>query len=243
MKDIRLNLIKEKLKDIEKIICVDGVKGGIGKTLISLGISLILKKLKKKVGLLDLDFSSPTLHLFFKKNHLFFHEERGLHPLSIYGLKFVSIYYFMKDKLLPIREKETRKLIREIFTIFQWGKLDYLIIDMPPGLSSPFLEILLLIKNPQFLIITKKDPLVFTTTRKIIDFLKRKNKKILGVIENFKQKRESLKEEIESLNLKYLGGIRFDSQLSSLKGIKELRITSFYKDLEKIIKKLESTQR
>ncbi len=233
--DIRLPVIKERLKNINKIICVDGVKGGIGKTLVSLSLSLILREYRKKVGLLDLDLSSPTLHLLFKKKKVFFREDKGLHPLNIQGIKFVSIYYFIRENALPLRENDVRKLIRELFVIFIWDDLDYLIIDMPPGLSSPFLEILFLIKNPNFLIITKDDFMVLDTTKKIIKFLKKKNLNILGIIENFSKKGFCIEKNISHFKVNYLGKIRFDSTLAYLKGIEALKKTHFYKDMKNIV--------
>jgi len=84
-----------------------------------------------KVGLIDLDFTSPSTHLILGVKDAKPKEERGMIPAEVHGLKYVSIVAYSKEKALPLRRADISNALIELFATTIWGNLDFLIIDMP----------------------------------------------------------------------------------------------------------------
>lgn len=218
-KDPRLSIIEERLRDIKNIIAVSSGKGGVGKSTFSAFLSLALNKKDFKVGLLDLDIYGPSTHLILDSKEKYPEEEFGLKPVNIDGINFMSIIYFTQNKPLLMRGKEITDTIVEIFTITRWGKLDYLIIDMPPGMGETLLDLLKLISNLKFLIISNSTRIAIETVEKLIKFLQERNIPILGLVENMKIKETNLiKDKCKELNVKYLGYISFYEDIENYYG-------------------------
>ncbi|MCK4321585.1 P-loop NTPase, partial [candidate division WOR-3 bacterium] len=150
--DPRLRIIDKRLKNIKTMIAISGGKGGIGKSLVASTLSLILSKLGYKVGLLDLDFCGPSTHIVLGIRGIYPKEEKGIIPPEIYGIKFMSIIYYAGDNPSPLRGIDISNAIIELLAITRWGPLDFLIIDVPPGIGDTTLDIIRLMKKTGFLI-------------------------------------------------------------------------------------------
>ena len=141
MYDPRISVIPKRLKKIKNIIGIASAKGGVGKTTIASTLALLLaKKEKYRVGLFDLDLHNPSCHVVLGVNNLEFTEERGIIPPKIHDVYFASILPYVGDNPIPLRGKDISNAIIELITIINWPLLDYLIIDLPPGLGEAFLE-------------------------------------------------------------------------------------------------------
>ncbi len=232
--------IDSQLKNVERVIAVSGCKGGIGKSVVSTVLALTLAKNGFKTGLLDLDFFSPSDHIALGTTGEFPEEKKGLLPTSIAGVKFMSIIYFTEDKPAPLRGSDVSNAIKELLAITVWGKLQFLVIDMPPGLGETVLEIMRALKKPEFLLLSTSSRLSWESARKMALLLKETRKPVLGVIENMKMKNSSFVErETKNLGIKYLGFIEFDSSLESALGSSEkLLETKLAAALEKIARRL-----
>jgi len=145
--DPRVSVIYDRFRAIKRIICVTGFKGGIGKSVISVGLALSLNENGFKTGLLDLDFTGASDHIILGVNKLFPREEKGIVPPYVNGIKFMTISYFSKNSALPLRGNSISNAIKELLAITIWDKLDFLIIDMPPGINDTALDTLKLIKD------------------------------------------------------------------------------------------------
>lgn len=226
-KDPRLSIIEERIRGIKDIIAVSSGKGGVGKSTFSAFLSLVLKAKNFTVGLLDLDVYGPSIHLILNSKERYPEEEYGLKPVNINGINFMSIVYFTQNKPLIMRGKELTDTIIEIFTITRWGDLDYLIIDMPPGMGETLLDLLKLIPNLKFLLITNPTKISMETVEKLINFLKERNLPILGLVENMRIKDNNfVKERCKELNIKYLGHITFYEDIENYYGNFESSIDS-----------------
>jgi ATP-binding protein involved in chromosome partitioning len=237
--DPRFSIINKRLEKINRIIVVLSGKGGVGKSLIATISSLILSK-KSKVGLLDLDFQNPSCHTilgFFNGKPI---ENKGVIPPIVHGIKFMSIVYYSGEKPIPLRGGEITDTIIEIFTIVKWNSLNYLFIDMPPGIGDEVLDIIKLVKNCEILIVTTSSKLAIETFKKVIEMLKISNVKILGVIENMKRGREkNVIKLAEKYGIRYLGYLQFDYKIEKyLSNPSKLLKTNFSKKLEKILEKI-----
>ncbi|MCX6667972.1 MAG: P-loop NTPase [Euryarchaeota archaeon] len=238
--DVRTSVIDKRLSKIKRIIAVASGKGGVGKSLVASGLALNLSKKGYKVGLLDLDLYGPSAHIVLGVKDVFPKEEKGIVPPDIYGIKFMSIVYFTKDKPAPFRGIDISNIILELLAITQWGSLDYLIIDMPPGIGEETLDIIRLIKNSEFLIVTTPSKVAMGSVSKLLKILKELKIPIIGVIENMSMTKSSfISGKICEMNLQYLGSIPFDQNLeNSIGDIDKLLKTNFMKDLDEITKSI-----
>jgi ATP-binding protein involved in chromosome partitioning len=236
----RISVIGKRLKNIKRIISVASGKGGVGKSLVASSLALNLSKKGYKMGLLDLDLYGPSSHIILGVKDVFPEEEKGIIPPEIHGIKFMSIVYFTEDKPAPFRGIDISNIIVELLAITQWGSLDYLIIDMPPGIGDETLDIIRLVKNSEFLIVTTPSKVAMGAVSKLLKILKELKIPIIGIIENMSMtKSPFIRGEICEINLPYLGSISFDQNLeNSIGDANKLLKTNFMKDLDKITKSI-----
>ncbi|MCS7202720.1 MAG: Mrp/NBP35 family ATP-binding protein [Dictyoglomus sp.] len=235
--DPRVYAIEGRIKDIKRIWAVSSGKGGVGKSTLSTFISLLLNKRGYKAGLLDLDFYGPSSHLILGANNIKPIEDYGLRPADIEGIKFMSIIYFTENRPLAMRGKDISNVLIELLTITRWNNLDFLIIDMPPGMGEILLDIIRYISNLEFLVISNSSTISMETVEKLIKFLNSQNIPILGVIENMKfVPSEYIKNKCYELNIKYLGEISFCPEIENYYGnIEKLLDLRISKELNNIL--------
>lgn len=235
--DARLSVIDKRLANIKRIISVVSGKGGVGKSLVASSLALNLLKKGYKVGLLDLDMYGPSSHIILGvKNYGFPKEEKGIIPPIVSGIKFMSIVYFTENKPSPFRGVDISNIIIELLAITQWSELDYLIIDMPPGIGDETLDLIKLVKKAEFLVVSTPSKVALGSVDKLLKILKELNLKIIGIVENMKINDTSLiKDYAKEKNFKYLGSIIFDKDLEDAIGFPDqLMKTNLIKDFKKI---------
>jgi len=236
--DARVSVIDKRLKNIKRIISVASGKGGVGKSLVSSALALNLAQKGYKVGFLDLDLYGPSSHIILGVDTASFpEEEKGIVPPNVHGINFMSIVYFTEDKPSPFRGVDISNIIIELLAITQWGTLDYLIIDMPPGIGDETLDVIRLVKNSEFLVVSTPSKVSMGAVGKLLRMLKELNIPIIGVIENMMMTKSSfIKSEISQMGLPYLGSISFDHYLENAIGDPaQLVKTDFMKDLDGIV--------
>jgi ATP-binding protein involved in chromosome partitioning len=236
--DPRLSIIDKRLKNVDRIISVASGKGGVGKSLVASTLALNLSK-KYRVGLLDLDFYGPSSHIILGIKDAYPKEEKGIIPPKIHGIKFMSIIYYTEDKPSPLRGADVSNAIIELLAITRWGSLDFLIIDLPPGIGDETLDVIRFMKS-EFLVITTPSKVVVETVKKLLALLKELKIPIIGVIENMKIADCSfIKNQINALEFPFLGEIWFDKNLeSSIGNVNKLLKTNFAKEMKKIANKI-----
>jgi len=237
MPDPRIGLIDRRMKGINNIIAVSSGKGGVGKSLIASTIALTLAREGHRVGLFDLDFTSPSTHVILGAKDLQPEERKGIIPPQVQGLKYMSIVYYSGDYASPLRGADISNALIELLAITRWNNLDFLIIDMPPGISDATLDIVRLIKRVKFLIVTTPSQLAFETVRKLINLLNELKIPIIGVIENMKMKESSfVSQQVEGRGIAFLGETPFDNELEEAIGnVNKLLETGFGKKLAEIV--------
>jgi len=240
--DVRESVIDKRLKKINRIICVASGKGGVGKSLVASTLALKLKDKGYKVGLLDLDLYGPSSHIILGfKIKGFPDEDKGIIPSKINDIKFMSIIYFSEDKPSPFRGFDISNIIIELLAITQWGKLDYLIIDMPPGIGDETLDIIRLVKNCEFIVVTTPSKVSMGAVNKLLLILIELKKPILGIIENMVLNNSlSINNQIKKMNINYLGSITFDTNIEDFIGKpNEILNSKIAYDMNNIIRNLK----
>jgi len=104
MADPRISIIEERLKGLNNIIAVSSGKGGVGKSLIASLLAVILARKGYKVGLFDLDFTSPSTHVILGVENVHPEEEYGIIPPQVHDLKYMSIVYYSGKHVSPLRQ-------------------------------------------------------------------------------------------------------------------------------------------
>jgi len=225
MIDPRLSVIKKRFKDINKIIAVSGGKGGIGKSLTAAALAINLSKAGFRVGLLDLDFCGPCGHIILGMNRAYPQEDKGLIPPEIDGVKFMSLVYFSESNPAPLRGSEVSNAIIEMLAITLWSQLDYLILDMPPGIGDSTLDIIRLIPEVRFLLVTIPSKVALEVLKKELAVLNELGIPVVGILLNMKTAGSPAAGELEKLPAPLIGVLDYDKKLESAVG----KPTAIYK--------------
>jgi len=238
--DPRLDIIEKRLGKIGRIIAVSSGKGGVGKSLIASTLAISLVKNGHTVGLLDIDFTSPSTHVILGIKDAYPKEDKGIKPPIIHDLHYMSIVFYSGDSPSPLRGGEVSNALIELLAITRWGSLDFLVIDMPPGLGDATLDIIRLVKPVYFLIVTTSSKVAYETVKKLIQLLRSLKVHIIGVVENMKMaSSQHIRDNIEELGLAFLGEIKFDETLEDTIGNKDRLINSdFGKTVQKIVSRI-----
>ena len=243
--DPRTSVIGKRLEGVKRIIAVSGGKGGVGKSVTSSLLSLALSKCGEKVGLLDLDLSSPSDHVILGIKGLYPEEENGIIPPEFHGVRFMSVTLFAKDEPTPLRGDDITNAIRELLCITRWENLDFLIIDMPPGMGDELFETIELLKRCETILVTIPSKVAFETVKKLSLVLREMRSPIIGVIENMKREEKNfIQRRCKEINLNYLGSIRFDEKLEDAIGdVEKIMETKVYRDVLRIAEILKEEQK
>ncbi len=236
MADPRISVIDDRLKRISRIVAVSSGKGGVGKSMVATTLALSLAKQGCSVGLFDLDFTSPSTHLLIGAKDVYPKEDKGLIPPVVSGLHYMSLIYYVGDQAAPLRGVDTSNALIELLAVTLWGELDYLVIDMPPGIGDAVLDLIRLVHRIEFLIVTTSSQLAFETVKKQLHLLKELKVKIVGIVENMKMAdSDNVKCQTEALGVKFLTEIPYDASVElSIGNVEKLLSTSVGKKIYKI---------
>ncbi len=181
-------MIESNLARIDKKILVMSGKGGVGKSTVAAYLALLLSLRGFKVGLLDVDLHGPSIpRLLNIQGGFDAPEEGGVGPYKISeNLGVVSMEMAMGDRDTAVIWRGPLKIsaIRQFISDINWGDLDYLIVDSPPGTGDEPLTVAQTIPDAGALIVTTPQEISLADVRKSINFCRQVNMKILGVVEN-----------------------------------------------------------
>jgi ATP-binding protein involved in chromosome partitioning len=172
--------------DIKHIIAVASGKGGVGKSTVAANLAAALKQKGNKVGLLDLDIYGPSLPIILGIHDMpHITSDRKLIPLERYGMKIMS-FGFISGNNTPViwRGPMVAKMTEQFFSDVEWGELDYLILDLPPGTGDVQLTLTQQLNISGALIVTTPQNIALADVRKGADMFRKVNAPVLGVVEN-----------------------------------------------------------
>ncbi|MDG6225519.1 MAG: Mrp/NBP35 family ATP-binding protein [Candidatus Thermoplasmatota archaeon] len=170
-----------------KIVVMSG-KGGVGKTTVAVNIASGLAKKGHNVGILDVDIHGPNVPkmLGLEGSKLHYNDE-GMIPLKVTDhLKAISMSFLLPDEGSPVIWRGPMKIsiINQFLGDVLWGDLDYLVIDLPPGTGDETLSIAQLITGAHALIVTTPQDVALLDSRKALNFARKLDMPILGLVEN-----------------------------------------------------------
>ncbi len=181
-------LARQSLTKIKNKFVVMSGKGGVGKTSVSVNIAIALANRGFKVGLMDVDIHGPDIPRMLGLNGMLtVNEQQKLQPIKYSdNLAAVSIESLMteKDDAIIWRGPVKHSAIRQFIGDVDWGNLDYLVVDSPPGTGDEPLTVAQLIKDARAIIVTTPQEVALADVRKSINFCKTVKMEIFGLIEN-----------------------------------------------------------
>lgn len=181
-----------QLPGVKNIIAIASGKGGVGKSTVTCNLAVALSKAGAKVGIIDADISGPSIPVMFdvEDAHPNIVEENGKHviiPILQYGIKLISIGFLAPAEAAVVwRGPMASSALRQFLGDVEWGELDYLLIDLPPGTSDIHLSLVQTVPVTGAVIVTTPQKVALADARKGLSMFKQPqiNVPILGVVEN-----------------------------------------------------------
>lgn len=180
--------IMKRLATVKHSIAIVSGKGGVGKSTVTAGLALNLSMMGLKVGVLDADVSGPNMpHLLGLEGKKLMGSELGIEPVqSRNGIKVVSSEMVLTDSDTPMiwRGPMRTTLVNQFVADVNWGTLDYLLVDLPPGTGDEPLSVMQMMPLDGIIIVSTSSNLSTLDVSKIINMAKELNVTILGIVEN-----------------------------------------------------------
>jgi ATP-binding protein involved in chromosome partitioning len=213
---------------VEAIVAVGSGKGGVGKTTLAVNLALALSKLGHKTGLLDADVYGPNVPLMLgTSGQPKVIGENRIEPLSVHGLKVISIGFLNPgDKPLIWRGPMLHSIIRQFLGQVEWGALDYLIVDLPPGTGDVALSLIQTVPLTAAIVASTPSDVSLQDARKAIEMFRQMKVDIAGVVENMSYfvcphchheidifSRGGAEKTARQLGVDFLGSIQLDPEI------------------------------
>src|SRR5690348_11187286 len=176
----------QPLPGVSSIIAVGSGKGGVGKTTLAVNLALALSQLGHKVGLLDADVYGPNVPLMLgtSASPRVLAENR-IEPPEIHGLKVISVGFLNPgDKPLIWRGPMLHSIMRQFLGSVEWGQLDYLVIDLPPGTGDVALSLVQTVPLTGAIVVSTPSDVALQDARKAIEMFRQVKVDIVGLVEN-----------------------------------------------------------
>jgi len=175
-----------RIPGIKHVIAVASGKGGVGKSTVAANLAVALEQTSARVGLCDCDIYGPSISLMFgTRERPTATEENKIVPIEQYGLRLMSMGFLLDDTspaILrgPMVTRYTQQFLRQV----EWGELDYLVLDLPPGTGDIQLTIVQTVALSGAIIVTTPQEVALIDARKAATMFDKVNVPVLGLVEN-----------------------------------------------------------
>lgn len=177
---------KQPIEGVRHLVAVASGKGGVGKTTVAVNLAIALARMGAKVGLLDADVYGPNVPIMLGTNEQpRATSARTIIPVEAYGVKVISIGLLTPgDQPMIWRGPMLHSVIQQFLRSVEWGELDYLVLDLPPGTGDVQLTLIQTVPLSGAVIVTTPSAVALADVRKAIEMFRQVNVEILGVVEN-----------------------------------------------------------
>ena len=176
---------KSPLPDKMKVIAIAAGKGGVGKSSVTVNLALALKKLGYSVGIMDTDIYGPSIRKMLPEDSLPSQKGNVIIPAMCSGIPMISMAYFRKDhEAAVVRAPIANGVITQFIRQVEWGNLDFLLIDFPPGTGDVQLTLCQHANLTGAIMVTTPQEVAILDVRKAINMFDQVKVPILGIVEN-----------------------------------------------------------
>ena len=215
------------LPGVSKIVAIGSGKGGVGKTTVAVNLAIALSKLGQRVGLIDADVYGPNVPLMMGSS-----KQPAIGPGNMiipnvtHGLKTISIGYISPgDKPMVMRGPMLHQIIRQFLQQVEWGELDYLMVDLPPGTGDVVISLVQTVPLTGAVVISTGSSVALQDARKALEMFHQVKVEVLGMVENMSQMTLPTGEVIDvfgaggtertaaQFGLPFLGAVDLDPQI------------------------------
>ncbi len=178
--------ISDHLGSIKTKIGVYSGKGGVGKSTIAVNLAVLMAERGDVVGLLDADIDCPNVLKLLKVDEHPNMVDGRIYPAEMHGVKVISMGSFQEkeDEAVIFRGPMIHNALTQFFELTEWGELDYLLLDMPPGTSDAALTVMQTLQLDGFVVVTTPQEMALLDAKRSISMIKKLNVQVLGVVEN-----------------------------------------------------------
>src|SRR5947208_5910548 len=175
-----------RIEGVRHVIAIASGKGGVGKSTVAANLAVALQKTEARVGLCDCDIYGPSISLMFgTRDRPMATEDNRIVPIEQYGLKLMSMGFLLDDTAPailrgPMVTRYTQQFLRQV----EWGELDYLVLDLPPGTGDIQLTIVQTVALSGAIIVTTPQEVALIDARKASAMFEKVNVPVLGLVEN-----------------------------------------------------------
>jgi ATP-binding protein involved in chromosome partitioning len=176
----------QPLPGVDVILAVGSGKGGVGKTTLSVNLAVALAQMGHKVGLLDADVYGPNVPLMLGvSGQPKMVGENRIEPMQAFGLKVISVGFLNPgDKPIIWRGPMLHQIVKQFLGMVEWGQLDYMIVDLPPGTGDIALSLVQNVPLTGAVVVSTPSDVSLQDARKAIEMFKQMKVDIVGVVEN-----------------------------------------------------------
>ncbi|HEY8997454.1 MAG TPA: Mrp/NBP35 family ATP-binding protein [Edaphobacter sp.] len=217
----------QPLPGVAHVVAVGSGKGGVGKTTVAVNLSVALAKLGYKVGLIDADIYGPNVPTMLgatrQPNVV---GDNRIEPVVAHGVKFISIGLISPgDKPLVMRGPMLHQIVRQFLQQVEWGELDFLIIDLPPGTGDVVISLVQTVPLTGAVVVSTGSNVALEDARKALEMFHQVKVEVLGMVENMSQMTLPSGEIIDvfgaggtertaaQFNLEFLGSVNLNPQI------------------------------
>jgi len=247
------------LPGVGKIIAIGSGKGGVGKTTVAVNLAIALAHMGQRVGLIDADIYGPNVPLMMGSSQQpRLGADNRIEPNLTHGVKTISMGYLSPgDKPLVMRGPMLHQIIRQFLQQVEWGELDFLIVDLPPGTGDVVISLVQTVPLTGAVVVSTPSDVSLQDARKALEMFAQVNVEVLGIVENMSHfvcphcheeidifSKGGAERTAAQFNLPFLGAIELIPSIReggdrglpvALAGAKSPQAAAFYAIAEKLV--------
>jgi ATP-binding protein involved in chromosome partitioning len=216
------------LPGVANIVAIGSGKGGVGKTTLSVNLAVALARLGYEVGLVDADIYGPNVPLMFGTSQQpRVMPDNQIEPNFAHGVKVISVGFISPgDKPLVMRGPMLHQIIRQFLQQVNWGNLDFLLIDLPPGTGDVVISLVQTVPLTGAVVVSTPSDVALQDARKALEMFHQVNVPVLGIVENMSHftcphchqeidifSKGGAERTAKQFNLPFLGSIELDPEI------------------------------
>ncbi len=176
----------QPLPGVSHVVAVGSGKGGVGKTTVAVNLAVALSKLGYKVGLIDADIYGPNVPMMLgvtRQPNIV--GENRIEPIFSHGVKFISVGLISPgDKPMVMRGPMLHQIIRQFLQQVEWGELDFLIVDLPPGTGDVVISLVQTVPLTGAVVVSTPSDVSLQDARKALEMFHQVKVEVIGIVEN-----------------------------------------------------------